>query len=167
MVLTGRHTLTSRLKWQRINGTTLRLSETVVPAIFTKMVKLLPKIRLKVQKNSVLPTSNFRIGNWVLGGREWNGIVDEAFLFERAWSKNEIKSIFKLGLEGAQPVSPKDHAATCWWKTKKLDCKIAFWFINFLQSEFSERTLMFLRKIRLFHVLGLNLSWKATRYLTG
>ena len=29
-------------------------------------------------------TSNFRIGNWVLGGREWNGIVDEAFLFERA-----------------------------------------------------------------------------------
>jgi len=62
----------------------LRLSETMIPAIFTKMVKLLPKIRLKVQKNSVLPTSNFRFGNWVLGGREWNGIVDEAFLFERA-----------------------------------------------------------------------------------
>jgi hypothetical protein len=27
-------------------------------------------------------TSNFRIGNWVLGGREFNGMVDEAFLFE-------------------------------------------------------------------------------------
>lgn len=70
------------------------------------------------KKPVALPTSNFRIGNWVLGGREWNGVVDEAFLFERALSKDEIQSIFKLGLEGAQPVSPKDRAATCWGKLK-------------------------------------------------
>ena len=97
----------------------MRLSETVVPVIITKMVKLFPNSPLKaLKKPVVLPTSNFRIGNWVLGGREWNGVVDEAFLFERALSKDEIKSIFKLGLEGAQPVSPKDRAATCWGKLK-------------------------------------------------
>ena len=66
----------------------------------------------------VTPTSNFRIGNWVLGGREYNGLVDEAFLFERALSKDEIATIADLGLEGAQPVTPKDRAATCWGKLK-------------------------------------------------
>ena len=116
--MTGLHTLTSRSKCQRISETTLRLSETVVPTIFTKMVKLFPNSRLKGQKNRsfyLLVISESVTG---LGSREWNGIVDEAFLFERALSKDEIQSIFKRGLEGAQPVSSKDHAATCWGKLK-------------------------------------------------
>ena len=46
----------------------------------------------------VAATSKFRIGNWVLGGREFNGMVDEAFLFKRALSADEGKSITDRGL---------------------------------------------------------------------
>ncbi len=66
----------------------------------------------------VAATSKFRIGNWVLGGREFNGMVDEAFLFKRALSADEVKSITDRGLEGAQPVSPLDKVATSWSKIK-------------------------------------------------
>ena len=66
----------------------------------------------------VAATSKFRIGNWVLGGREFNGIVDEAFIFNRALSEDEVKSITDRGLEGAQPVTPRDKVATSWGKLK-------------------------------------------------
>jgi len=66
----------------------------------------------------VAATSKFRIGNWVLGGREFNGMVDDAFLFKRALSADEVKSITDRGLEGAQPVSPLDKVATSWGKIK-------------------------------------------------
>lgn len=69
----------------------------------------------------VAATSKFRIGNWVLGGREFNGMVDEAFLFKRALSADEVKSITDRGLEGAQPVSPLDKVATSWGKIKNQD----------------------------------------------
>lgn len=69
-------------------------------------------------KPVVASPSNFRIGNWVLGGREWNGIVDEAFIFERALSREEIGSIMRKGLERVQPVDPKDKVATSWGKVK-------------------------------------------------
>ena len=66
----------------------------------------------------VAATSNFRIGNWVLGGREFNGMVDEAFIFNRALSTVEITSIMKSGIMGAQPVSLRDKIATAWGRIK-------------------------------------------------
>ena len=70
------------------------------------------------EKPVVASPSNFRIGNWVLGGREWNGIVDEAFIFERALGQEEIRTIMRRGLERVQPVDPKDKVATSWGKVK-------------------------------------------------
>jgi hypothetical protein len=68
----------------------------------------------------VAATSNFRIGNWVLGGREFNGIVDEAFLFERALSQDEITSIVSNGIMGVSPtsVAPAGKIATAWGRIK-------------------------------------------------
>jgi hypothetical protein len=63
-------------------------------------------------------TSNFRIGNWVLGTREFDGVVDESFLFSRALDAEEIEAIVENGLENAQAVSAKDKAATTWGKIK-------------------------------------------------
>ena len=63
-------------------------------------------------------TSNFRIGNWVLGNREFDGLVDESFLFSRALDAEEIEAIVENGLENAQAVSAKDKATTTWGKIK-------------------------------------------------
>ena len=63
-------------------------------------------------------TSNFRIGNWVLGGRELDGVVDESFLFSRALDADEIEAIVEKGLASAQAVGAKDKAATTWGKIK-------------------------------------------------
>jgi len=49
--------------------------------------------------------SNFRIANWVNGGREFNGVIDEAFVFSKALSQDEITSIMKSGIMGALSVS--------------------------------------------------------------
>jgi hypothetical protein len=67
----------------------------------------------------VAATSNFRIGNWVLGGREFNGIVDEAFLFERALSESEVTSIMNEGIMG-EPTSvfPAGKTTVTWGKIK-------------------------------------------------
>ena len=69
-------------------------------------------------KPVVPATSNFRIGNWVLGGREFDGKVDESFLFSRALDADEIDAIVRKGFENAQAVSSKDKAATTWGKIK-------------------------------------------------
>ena len=66
----------------------------------------------------VASPSHFRIGNWVLGSRGWNGIVDEAFIFERALSEEEIRSIMREGLTRARPVNPNDKVATSWGRIK-------------------------------------------------
>ncbi len=70
----------------------------------------------------VAATSNFRIGNWVLGGREFNGIVDDAFLFERALSAEEIADIAANGiaaaLAGGTSVDPRDKASVTWGQIK-------------------------------------------------
>ena len=64
-------------------------------------------------------TSNFRIGNWVLGGREFNGIVDEAFLINEALSADQIQNIRDNGLLGsATAVSPAGKAAIAWGRIK-------------------------------------------------
>jgi hypothetical protein len=64
----------------------------------------------------VAATSNFRIGNWVLGGREFNGIVDEAFLFSRALSGDEVASIMNKG--AITSVSPAGKTAAAWGRIK-------------------------------------------------
>jgi len=68
----------------------------------------------------VAATSNFRIGNWVLGGREFNGMVDEAFLFNRALKENEVTSIMDRGIEKASHVFPKGKISTAWGRIKNL-----------------------------------------------
>lgn len=73
---------------------------------------------LDSDKPVVAATSNFRIGNWVLGGREFNGIVDEAFIFNRALSQDEITSIMKSSVIGASPVIPVDKISTAWGRIK-------------------------------------------------
>jgi hypothetical protein len=74
--------------------------------------------RLLSDKPVVPATSNFRIGNWVLGGREFNGKVDESFIFSRALEAEEVESIYKRGLEHAQAVTSKGKATTTWGKIK-------------------------------------------------
>ena len=80
--------------------------------------KLQSKNNLASRDPVVPATSRFRIGNWVLGGREFNGKVDESFVFSRALEDDEIESIFKKGFESAYAVTPKDKVATTWGKIK-------------------------------------------------
>jgi hypothetical protein len=63
-------------------------------------------------------TSNFRIGNFVLGTREFNGKIDESFIFSRALEPEEVGSIAERGFENAQAVSWQGKAATTWGKIK-------------------------------------------------
>jgi hypothetical protein len=69
-------------------------------------------------KPVVPATSNFRIGNWVLGTREFNGKIDESFIFSRALEPEEVGSIAERGFENAQAVSWQGKAATTWGKIK-------------------------------------------------
>ena len=67
----------------------------------------------------VAATSNFRIGNWVLGGREYNGMVDEVFIFNRALSGDEVTSIMNVGIMGVpSSVSPAGKTAAAWGRIK-------------------------------------------------
>ena len=75
-------------------------------------------VRLPSDKPVQAATSNFRIGNWVLGTREYNGMVDEAFIFSRALEVEEVQSIYKRGFENAQAVTSKGKSTTTWGKIK-------------------------------------------------
>ena len=74
--------------------------------------------RLLSDKPVAPATSNFRIGNWVLGTREFNGKIDESFIFSRALEPEEVGSIAERGFENAQAVTPNDKAAMTWGKIK-------------------------------------------------
>ena len=74
--------------------------------------------RLLSDKPVVPATSNFRIGNFVLGTREFNGKVDESFIFSRALEPEEVKSIAERGFGHAQAVTPNGKAAMIWGKIK-------------------------------------------------
>ena len=63
-------------------------------------------------------TDNFRIGNWTGGTREFNGVFDEAFVYSRALSQDEIVSIMQSGIKGALSVSPADKTASAWGMIK-------------------------------------------------
>jgi hypothetical protein len=61
----------------------------------------------------------FRLGSWILGenGRAWNGVLDDAFLFNRALSAADIAVIADLGLAGANVVAavePAGKLSTSW-----------------------------------------------------
>jgi len=58
--------------------------------------------------------TNFRLGNWILNGREWVGLLDEAFIFNRALDEKEIGDIVRNGFAGDLGVSPDGKAATAW-----------------------------------------------------
>ncbi len=69
----------------------------------------------EVGDNTLKPAiSNFRIGNWVLGSREWSGVIDEAFIFNRALQGDEIRTAMVDGLSGGVGVSPEGSMATAW-----------------------------------------------------
>ena len=76
------------------------------------------RVQLKSDRPVVPATKNFRIGNWINNNREFDGKVDESFIFSRALEAEEIESIFKRGLENAHAVTSKDKAATTWGKIK-------------------------------------------------
>ena len=62
---------------------------------------------------------NFRLGNSIWDeGRAYKGIVDEAFIFERALSQETIQSIMHKGIEKTQAVDPWDKIATLWGQVK-------------------------------------------------
>ena len=65
-------------------------------------------------------TDNFRIANWSRhGNREFQGKVDEAMIFSRALSQDEISTAMKDGIAELLPVSPVDKALTTTWGTIK------------------------------------------------
>ena len=71
----------------------------------------------------VAATAPFRIGNWILGNREFNGAVDDAFLFERALSAEEVANIAANGISaamagGGTSVDPRDKASVTWGQIK-------------------------------------------------
>ena len=76
---------------------------------------------LDSDKPVVATTENFRLGNWILGGkgRVWNGLLDEAFIFERALSQDEIRDIMNNGVLGTgTAVNPADKTSVTWGQIK-------------------------------------------------
>ena len=63
--------------------------------------------------------ANFRIANWVNGGRNFAGVLDEVFLFSRALSEREVRLVRNSGLRVALDVSPEGKLAMTWASMKK------------------------------------------------
>jgi len=85
----------------------------------------------------VVDTVDFTMGCWANPGdnqKTWTNIlsshqepprrgisfeqIENNVIFNRALSEDEVKSITDHGLEGAQPVTPRDKVATSWGKLK-------------------------------------------------
>ena len=65
------------------------------------------------------PISNFRISAAPFhDGLLYRGVIDEAFIFERALSQDEVQRIMAEGSEEAQNVDAKGKAATFWGRMK-------------------------------------------------
>ncbi len=63
--------------------------------------------------------TNFRIGAASFDElRRYRGILDEAFVFERALSQEEVQRIMNEGFEEAQDVDSKGKTATVWGRIK-------------------------------------------------
>ena len=66
--------------------------------------------------------ANFRIGAAVFDeNRRYRGIIDEAFIFERAMSQEEVQRVMNEGFQEAQNVDSKGKAATVWGRIKSSD----------------------------------------------
>ena len=67
----------------------------------------------------MLPKQKFRIGAASFDElRRYRGILDEAFIFGRALSQEEVQRIMNEGFQEAQNVEFKDKAASVWGKIK-------------------------------------------------
>lgn len=76
-------------------------------------------IDLKSEKPANPTDAKFRIGAAQFdNARKYRGIVDEAFIFERALSQEEVQRIMSEGFREAQHVDTKGKAATVWGKIK-------------------------------------------------
>ena len=65
------------------------------------------------------PISNFRIGAAPFhDGLRYRGVIEEAFIFERALSQDEVQRIMAEGFEEAQNVDAKGKAAAVWGRIK-------------------------------------------------
>ena len=63
--------------------------------------------------------ANFRIGAAIFDERRrYRGIIDEAFVFERALSQQEVQRIMSEGFQEAQNVDVKGKTATMWGSIK-------------------------------------------------
>ncbi len=61
------------------------------------------------------PISNFRIGAAPFSDAlRYRGVIDEAFVFERGLSQDEVQRIMSEGFEEAQNVDAKAKAAAVW-----------------------------------------------------
>ena len=80
--------------------------------------KVEERVTLPSKEPVVAATDRFCIGRWSAGGRHFDGKVDEAFIFNRALSEEEIANIESRGLENAKAVTSRDKAATTWGKIK-------------------------------------------------
>lgn len=71
------------------------------------------------EKPAIPSDVNFRIGISVWNeDRRYRGILDEAFIYERAMSQEEVQLIMNEGFEEAQNVESKGKAATVWGRIK-------------------------------------------------
>ncbi len=68
----------------------------------------------------------FHIGNWATtNDRWWNGVIDDIFIFARALTAAEVRSIRDNGIAGAVlPVSPKSNASVVWARLKARDMDV-------------------------------------------
>ncbi|MDE0298167.1 MAG: hypothetical protein OXN17_06010 [Candidatus Poribacteria bacterium] len=65
---------------------------------------------------------NFRIGAASFDDlRRYRGVIDEAFVFERALSQAEVQRIMNEGLQEAQSVGSRGKASTVWGRIKSPD----------------------------------------------
>ena len=83
-----------------------------------------PEVDLASDLPVVAATHNFHIGTWPPdpAGRAFNGSVDDAFIFERALSAEDIADIAAMGiaaaLSGGTAVDPRDKASVTWGQIK-------------------------------------------------
>jgi hypothetical protein len=62
---------------------------------------------------------NLWLGNWsVESGREFNGVIDELFIFNAALSIDDIKNIMDKGILGVAAVYPSGRLASSWANIK-------------------------------------------------
>ncbi|MDE0506150.1 MAG: hypothetical protein OXI86_18905, partial [Candidatus Poribacteria bacterium] len=57
---------------------------------------------------------------WEEGVRRYRGVLDEAFVYERALSQDEVQRIMNEGFQEAQNVQSNGKTAVVWGRIKSL-----------------------------------------------